>query len=124
MELRAGVVRALRRTLTLRVPAHVISRCHLHSQAAAVLADAGLRVHGSPDTAGASPAKTPSGSPAQTPSSKTGQAAARVTVHCAHCEGGLSHRDACALQHMPSTRNAVIRLCLFHSILRVALCSM
>ncbi len=79
--LRPGVVRSLRRTLALRVPAHVVSRCHPDSQAAGALAAAGLRVHGSPDAA--------SVSPSQTPSSKSGQPTARVSVHGGNGEGGL-----------------------------------
>ena len=78
MALRPGVVRSLRRTLTLRIPAHVVSRCHPRGQAAGALAVAGLRVHGSPDAA--------SGSPTQTASGKAGQPAARVTVHGADGE--------------------------------------
>ena len=86
--LRPGVVRSLRRTLALRIPAHVVSRCHPHSQAAGDLAAAGLRVHGSPDAA--------SVSPSQTPTSKSGQPTARVIVHGADgAEGSLARLNSC-----------------------------
>ena len=86
--LRPSVVRSLRRTLALRVPAHVVSRRHPHVEAAGALAAAGLRVHGCPDPA--------SVSPAHTPSAKAGQPAARVNVHSA--DGVESLRsDTCAL---------------------------
>ncbi len=53
--LRPGAYRALRRTLALHVPAHVVSRCRSHGAAAGALAAAGLRVQEGPEAACVSP---------------------------------------------------------------------
>ena len=87
MALRPGVVRALRRTLALQVQAHVVSRCHLRSQAADSLAATGLRVQGRPDVAPASPAQP------QPSSSRSGQPAMRIAVHGAEDDVSQAPRE-------------------------------